>query len=182
MLILFFASTSRRAQSSPRVGFAIRGSKEKDEEDFETREREGFMTEGGEGLRTGSRAGLAPDGPGISDLMSSEYARGWHLTNLRFTSSSSGLRLGRTPENHTTKPELETPKDFRKLDPIGARENSCRFSRVVQEVGTASVSSQSAGLYSQLWPVTKKIVFLPEFIGGWHVGNNQPRAGPLRNV
>ena len=141
MLLFFFASTSRRARSSPRVGFVIRGSKAKDEEDFETRGREGLMTEGGEDLRTGSRAGFAPDGQGISDLMSSEYARGWHLTNLRFTSSSSGLRPSRTPENHTTKQELEIPKDFRKLDPIGARDNSRRFLGVVQEVRTPSVSS-----------------------------------------
>ena len=108
----------------------IRGSKA---EDFETGGREGFMTEGGDGFRTGSRVGFAQDGPGISDLMSSEYARGWHLTNLRFTSSSSRLRLGRTPENHITKLELETPKDFQKLDPIGARENSRRFLGVVDE-------------------------------------------------
>ena len=70
---------------------------------------------GGEDLRAGSRAGFVPDGLGISDLMSLEYARGWHLTNLRFTSSSSGLRSGR----------------FRKLDSIGARENSRRFLGVV---------------------------------------------------
>ena len=119
----------------------IRGSKEKDEEDFETGGREGFMTEGGEDLTTRSCAGFALDGSGISDLVSSKYARGWHLTNLHFTSSSLELRLGRTPENHTTKPELETPKDFRKLDPIVARENSRKFSGVVQEVGTLSVSS-----------------------------------------
>ena len=30
------------------------------------------MTEKGEGLRKGSRVGLAPDSPGIFDLMSSE--------------------------------------------------------------------------------------------------------------
>ena len=130
------------------MGFAIRGYKAEDEEDFEIGDREGFMTEGGEGLKIGSRAGLALDGPGISDLMSSEYTRGWHLTNLRFTSSSTWLRPGRTPENHTTKPELETPKDFRKLDSIGVRENSRRFSGVVQEVGTPSASSRSAGPYS----------------------------------
>ena len=123
------------------MGLEIRGSKAKDEEDFETRGREGFMTEGGEGLRIGSRAGFALDGSRISYLMSSEYARGWHLTNLRFTSSSSELRSVRTPENHITKPELETPKDFQKLDPIGARENSRRFSGVVQKVETPSVSS-----------------------------------------
>ena len=123
------------------MGFAVRGSKAKDEEDLETGGREGFMTEEGEDLRAGSRADSRIDGSGISNLMSLEYARGWNLTNLRFTSSSSGLRPGRTPENHTTKPELETPKDFQKLDPIGARENLCRFSGVVQEVGTLSVSS-----------------------------------------
>ena len=123
------------------MGFAIRGSKAKDEEDFETGDREGFMAEGGEDLRIGSHAGFAPDNTGISDLMSLEYSRGWYLTNLRFTSSSLGLRSGCTPENHTIKPELETPKDFRKLDPIGARKNSRRFLGVVQEVGTPSVSS-----------------------------------------
>ena len=140
------------------MGFAIRGSKAEDEEDFEIGGREGFMMEGGEGLRTGSRAGFTPDDPGISDLMSSEYARGWNLTNLHFTSSSSGLRSGCTTKNHTTKPELETPKDFRKLNPIGAWENSRRFSGVVQEVETPSVSSRSEGLYSQLWSLTKSSV------------------------
>ena len=119
----------------------IKDSKEKDEEDFQTRGREGFMKEGGEDLKIGSHAGFTPNGPGISDLMSSEYACGWHLNNLRFTSSSSGLRSGHTPENYTIKQKLETPKDFRKLDPIGARENSRRFLEVVQEVGTPSVSS-----------------------------------------
>ena len=69
MLLFFFASTSRRARSSLRVGFEIRGSKTEGEEDLETR---GFMTERGEDLRKGSLAGLAPDGQGISDLMSSE--------------------------------------------------------------------------------------------------------------
>ena len=61
------------------------------------------MTKMGEGLRKGSRAGLAPDGPGISDLMSSEQARGVHLTNFGFTSSSLGLNSGRAPEDHVTK-------------------------------------------------------------------------------
>ena len=56
-----------RAQSSPSVGFAIRGSETEGEEDLETG---GFMTEWGEDLRKGSRAGLAPNGLGISDLMS----------------------------------------------------------------------------------------------------------------
>ena len=68
MLLFFFYSTSRRARSSPRVGFAIRGSETEGEKDFEIG---GFMTERGEGLRKGSRAGLASDDPEISDLMSS---------------------------------------------------------------------------------------------------------------
>ena len=123
------------------MGFEIRGSIAKDEEEFEIGGRKGFMTEGGEDLRAGSCAGFAPDSLGISDLMSSEYAHGWHLTSFRFTSSSSGLRQGHTPENHTTKPESETPKDFRKLHSIGAMENSRRFSGVVEEVGTPNVSS-----------------------------------------
>ena len=69
MLLFFFASTSRRDRSSSRVGFAIRGSETKGEKDLGTG---GFMTERGEDLKKGSRAGLAPDEPGISDLMSSE--------------------------------------------------------------------------------------------------------------
>ena len=68
-LLFFFTNTSRRDQSFPRVGFAIRGSETKGEEDLETG---GFITESGEDLRKGSRASLAPDGLGISDLMSSE--------------------------------------------------------------------------------------------------------------
>ena len=67
------------------------------------------MTERGEDLRKGSRAGLAPDGPEISDLMSSEKARGVHLISFRFTFSSSGLRPGQTPEDHATKAMLEIP-------------------------------------------------------------------------
>ena len=63
-LLFFFANTSKRDRSFPRVGFETEG-----EEDLETG---GFMTERGEDLRKGSRAGLAPDGPGISDLMISE--------------------------------------------------------------------------------------------------------------
>ena len=58
-----------RARSSPHVGLAIRGSKTEGEGNFET---EGFITERGEGLRKGSRVGLASDDPGIFDLMSSE--------------------------------------------------------------------------------------------------------------
>ena len=68
-LLFFFASTSKRDRSSPRVGFTKRGSEIEGEEDLETG---GFMTERGEDLRKASQAGLAPDGPGISDLMSSE--------------------------------------------------------------------------------------------------------------
>ena len=68
-LLFLFASTSKRDRSSPRVGFAIRGSKTEGEEDLGTG---GFMTERVEDLRKGSRAGLAPDDPGIFDLMSSE--------------------------------------------------------------------------------------------------------------
>ena len=58
-LLFFFSSTSRRAQSSLCVGFAIRGSETEGEKDLETR---GFVRERGEDLRKGSRAGLAPDG------------------------------------------------------------------------------------------------------------------------
>ena len=68
-LLFFFVSTSRRARSFPRVGSAIRGSETEGEEEFETG---GFMKEMGEGLRKGSRVGLAPDCLGISNLMSSE--------------------------------------------------------------------------------------------------------------
>ena len=68
-LLFFFARTSKRDRCSPHVGFAIRGSETEGEEDLETR---GFMTERGEDLRKGSRAGLEPDVPKISDLVSSE--------------------------------------------------------------------------------------------------------------
>ena len=68
-LLFFFTSTSRRDRSSPRVGFVIRGYETEGEEDLGTG---GFMTEMGEDLKKGSRAGLAPDDPGISNLMSSE--------------------------------------------------------------------------------------------------------------
>ena len=47
-LLFFFASTSRQDQSSPREGFAIRGSETEGEEDLGTR---GFMTKRGEDLR-----------------------------------------------------------------------------------------------------------------------------------
>ena len=154
------------------MGFTIRSFKTKDEEDFETGGREGFMTEGGEGLRMGSCAGFTPHGPRIFDLMSLKYARGWHLTNLHFTSSSSELRPGRTPENYITKPELEIPKDFKKLAPIEARENSHRLSGVVQEVGTLSVSSSIGGIIFPITATKKKIAFLSKFMGGCHVENN----------
>ena len=67
MLLFFFSSTSRRDRNFPCIGFTIRGSEIEGEEDLEIG---GFMTEKGEDLRKGSRAGLAPDGLGISDLMS----------------------------------------------------------------------------------------------------------------
>ena len=67
------------------------------------------MTERGEDLRKRSQAGLTPGSPGISDLISSELARGSHHINFRFTSSSSGLRPRRTPEGHVTKAVLEIP-------------------------------------------------------------------------
>ena len=69
MLLFFFASTSKRDRSSPHVGFAIRGSETEGDEDLEIG---GFMMERGEDLRKGSRAGLAPDGSGMYNLMSSE--------------------------------------------------------------------------------------------------------------
>ena len=68
-LLFFFSITSRRDRSSPRVGFAIRGSETEGEEDLGT---EGFMADMGEDLRKGSQADLAPDEPKISNLMSSE--------------------------------------------------------------------------------------------------------------
>ena len=68
-LLFFFARTSKWDRSSPRVGFAIRGYETEGEEDLEIG---GLMTERGEDLRKGSRTGCTPDGPGISDLMSSE--------------------------------------------------------------------------------------------------------------
>ena len=77
----------------------------------------------------------------MSDLISSEYVRGRHLTNFRFTSSSLELSLGRIPEGRTTKAKLETSHDFRRLKLINANRNSCRFSRAVQTVGMPSVSS-----------------------------------------
>ena len=50
-ILFFFSNTSKRARSSPRVGFEIRGSETEGEEDLETR---GFMKERGEDLRKGS--------------------------------------------------------------------------------------------------------------------------------
>ena len=69
MLLFFFARTSRRDRSSPRVGLSIKGSEIEGEEDLGMG---GFMTERGEDLRKKSRAGLASDVKGISDLISSE--------------------------------------------------------------------------------------------------------------
>ena len=72
MLLFFLVSTSSRARSSPRAGFGVKGSKIEDEEGLKTGGKRGFMTERGEGLRKGSRVGLAPDGLGMFDLMSPE--------------------------------------------------------------------------------------------------------------
>ena len=69
--------------------------------------REGFMKKGREGLEVRDREGDTPEGPGMSDLISSEYTHGRHLANFRFISSSSGLRPGRIPEDCTTKAKLE---------------------------------------------------------------------------
>ena len=91
-LLFFFASTSRRDRSSPRVGFAVRGSETDGEEDLGTGR---FMTERGEDLRKGSRAGLAPDDLRISDLMVRISSRGalhqlpLHLLFLRTEIGSS---------------------------------------------------------------------------------------------
>ena len=58
MLLFFFASTSRRDRSSPRVGVKVRGSKTDGGEDLGM---ERFMKERGEDLRKGRQACLAPD-------------------------------------------------------------------------------------------------------------------------
>ena len=99
--------------------------------------RDSFTPEG-----SGGRGGFAPEGLGISDLMSSEYDR--------------RLSRGRIPEGRTTKAKLETSHDFQRLNPINANRNSRRFSRAVQTVGMLSVSSRSTGLYSQLRLLVKK--------------------------
>ena len=112
--------------------------------------REGFITEGRKGLKAGGREGFTPEGSGIYDLISSEYARGRHLANCCFTSSSPKLRSGQIREGSTTKAKLETPHDFRRLNPINVNGSSRRFSGAVQTVGMPSVSSRSTGLYSQL--------------------------------
>ena len=102
---------------------------------------EDFITEGKEGLKSGGREGFTPEGLGISDLISSEYARGRHLANYCFTSSSPELRSGQIPEGSTAKTKLETPHDFQRLNPINANGSSRRFSRAVQTVEMPSVSS-----------------------------------------
>ena len=69
-LLFFFASTSRRARSSPHVGFAIRGSEIEGEEDLETK---GFIKEKGRRSqerksgqpRTGWSGDIRPDELGI---------------------------------------------------------------------------------------------------------------------
>ena len=137
-----------------------------------TEEWGGPKAEGRENLAPkGSKGqeGFTPKGPGISDLISSEYTHGLHLTNCRCTSSSLELSLGRIPECRTTKAKLETSHNFHRLNPINANRKSRRFSRAVQTVGMLSISSWSAGLYSQLRPLTKKIMFLSVFVGGWKI-------------
>ena len=69
--------------------------------------REVFMTKGRVDLEDEAREGDTPEGPGMSDLISSEYTYGRHLANFRFTSSSSRLRSGRILEDRTTKEKLE---------------------------------------------------------------------------
>ena len=54
-----------------------------------------FMRKGREGLEAEAREEDTPEGPRMSDLISSEYTHGRHFANFRFTSSSSGLRLGK---------------------------------------------------------------------------------------
>ena len=66
--------------------------------------RDSFTPEG-----PGGRGGSAPKGPRISDLMSLEYVYGRHLTNFRFTFSSSELSSGRIPEGNITKAKLRKP-------------------------------------------------------------------------
>ena len=70
---------------------------------------ENFITNGGEGLKVAGREDLEPEDPGISDLISSELARGRHLANFSFTTLSSGLRSGRIPEERTTNAKLGIP-------------------------------------------------------------------------
>ena len=69
-------------------------------------QREVFMTKGKEGLEVGAREGDTLEGSGMSDLINSEYTHGRNLANFRFTTSSSGLRPGRIPEDRTTKAKL----------------------------------------------------------------------------
>ena len=59
----------------------------------------------------GGQEGSAPEGRGISDLMSSEYVR---FNNFRFTSSSSELSPRRITEGNTTKAKLRTPHSLKK--------------------------------------------------------------------
>ena len=68
-----------------------------------------FITDGGEGLIVEGREDFEPEDLGMSNLMSSEEARGRHLANFRFTSLSSRLRSGRIPEERTTNAKLEIP-------------------------------------------------------------------------
>ena len=70
---------------------------------------ENFITDGGEGLKVEGQEDFELEDPGMSDLMSSEKARGRHLANFHFTSLSSGLRSGRIPEERTTNAKLGIP-------------------------------------------------------------------------
>ena len=70
---------------------------------------ENFITDAGEGLKVEGREDFEPEDLGISNLISSEQARGRYLANFHFTTLSSGLRSGRIPEERTTNAKLEIP-------------------------------------------------------------------------
>ena len=69
--------------------------------------QEVLITKGKEGLEAEAREGDTPEGPRMSDMVSLKYTHGWHFANFHFTSSCSGLRPGRIPEDSTTKAKLE---------------------------------------------------------------------------
>ena len=118
--------------------------------------------------------------PGISDLMSSEYARGWHLTNLCFTSSFSGLRPGRKLENHATR--VRDTQGLLKIRPDWSKGELTKVLRGGPRGWNAKRVFPISGIIFPIVATIKKIVFLPEFMGRWNVENNQPRARLLRNV